>query len=77
MYSKSLGLVDSIVRAGVRIVVGHRWPLIDDEPSVRFVKTFYQRLLSEYPPDDALFWARKSVEDHDAVWASAVMVHQK
>jgi hypothetical protein len=68
--------MDAIAWAGVPIVVGHRWPLIDGRSSVKFVKTFYERLLAEYPPEQALLWARKEVQVDDPTWASAVMIVQ-
>jgi CHAT domain-containing protein len=75
-FSKSLGLMDAVARAGVPIVMGHRWPLIDSKNSVRFVETFYKRLLAEYPPEQALLWARREVQLDDPIWASAVMIVQ-
>jgi CHAT domain-containing protein len=75
-FSKWLGLVDAVVKSGVPIVMGHRWPLIDGASSTRFVQTFYQRLLSQYPPDQALLFARQAVAADDPTWASSVMVMQ-
>jgi len=75
-YGKSLGLVDALVRTGVPLVVGHRWPLIDGDNSIRFVQTFYERLLRGYPPEHALLSARTSVGQYEANWASSLMVMQ-
>jgi CHAT domain-containing protein len=68
--------MDAVVRTGVPITVGHRWPLVDNESSGRFVKTFYEKLLADYSPEQALFWARRAVMQDDPTWASAVMVVQ-
>lgn len=76
VFSKSLGLMDAVVRTGVPIVVGHRWPLLDSDSSVKFVEMFYSKLLAEYSPEQALFWARREVPEDDPTWASAVMVVQ-
>lgn len=76
VHSKSLGLMDAVIRRGVPVVIGHRWPLVDGPPAVSFVRTFYKQLLSGHTPDQAILSARQSVEDYDATWASAVMVLQ-
>ncbi len=75
-YRKSLGLLHAVVRAGVPIAVGHRWPVLDELSNVRFVREFYERLLEKRSPEQALLAARKSVSEHEAVWASPVMVMQ-
>ena len=75
-FSKSLGLVDAVVRTGVPIVIGHRWPLLDSNAAVRLVQTFYEKLLGESAPEQAMLWARRSVKQHDPTWASPVMVVQ-
>jgi CheY-like chemotaxis protein len=79
-FSKSLGLADSAVRAGVPAVISHRWPVRDDDVTVAFVESFYRELLSEYPPERALLSARKAIQQKDSfdsAWSSAVMVVQE
>jgi CHAT domain-containing protein len=76
IFCRSLGLVDAVIRAGVPIVVGHRWPLVDGDLTIKFVQTLYERLLSEYPPEQAIYYARKAAQAEDMIWASAVMVLQ-
>jgi CheY-like chemotaxis protein len=76
LLSKSLGLVDAIASAGVPTVVGHRWPVVDTAHSLRFVTVFYEKLLSEYSPEQAILRARKELRDYDHIWASSVIFVQ-
>jgi|SRR5271157_570783 len=76
VYSKSLGLVDALIQSGVQVAAGHRWPVLDDEASVKFVTTFYESLLEIRNPKQAILRARQSAQAHEAHWASAVMVLQ-
>ena len=74
VYSNLLGMMDAIAKSGVPTVIGHRWPLIDNENSIEFVKTFYEKLMHDYLPEQALFWARYEIQD-SLDWASVVMVN--
>jgi CHAT domain-containing protein/CheY-like chemotaxis protein len=76
VFNNSLGMVDAIVRAGVPAVVGHRWPLVDDLTSLKFVEEFYTKLLTDYTPEQAIFWARKAISNKIPDWASAILVVQ-
>jgi CHAT domain-containing protein len=79
-YSKSLGLADAVVRAGVPAVVCHRWPVPDNDTTVAFVESFYRKLLCEYPPERALLSARRAIQQKDTLdsaWSSAVMIVQE
>ena len=73
VYSKSLGLMDALIQSGVTVVVGHRWPMLDDSDSVRFVITFYETLIDTGSSKRAILRARQSAQAHEAHWASAVM----
>jgi CHAT domain-containing protein len=77
VYSKSLGLVDTLVQCGVPVAVGHRWPVLDDDTSVEFVTTFYDTLLETRNPKQAILAARQNTQAHEAHWASAVLVLQE
>jgi hypothetical protein len=49
---------------------------VDGDLTIKFVQTLYERLLSEYPPEQAIYYARKAAQAEDMIWASAVMVLQ-
>jgi CHAT domain-containing protein len=70
-------LLEAVVDAGVPVVVGNRWPVVDDEDSVNLVVEFYRKLLSGFPPERALWWARRVVRQSHPSWASAVMIDQR
>jgi len=75
VYGKSLGFLDALAKSGVPVIVGHRWPLKDEE-SIAFAAEFYSHLLHNYSPENSILQARKKMSQHDPTWASAVMVVQ-
>ena len=75
VYGKSLGFLDALTKTGLPVIIGHRWPLKDEE-SIRFAAEFYYHLLHNYSPENSILQARKKMSQHDPTWASAVMVVQ-
>jgi CHAT domain-containing protein len=74
--SNTLGLVDAVVQEGVPVVVGHHWPVLDNDDTRLFVREFYEGLLRQRLPEQSLFRARQATKTDVRVWASAVMVVQ-
>jgi len=74
-WSESLGLMDAVVRlSGAPVVIGHRWPVADNDKCLRFVGTFYHQLAARNSPEQALLKARRAVSTSIPTWASPVMV---
>jgi DNA-binding response OmpR family regulator len=75
-----LGLMDSIIQAGVLSVLGFRW-IVDDVGARTFAKAFYRSLFGEANGvlEDALFCARRErtrTTRDDPTWLSPVLVTQ-
>jgi len=75
VYGKSLGFLDALAKSGIPVIVGHRWPLKDEE-SILFAAEFYYHLLHNYSPENSILQARKKMSQNDPTWASAVMIIQ-
>ena len=69
--------MDAVSRAGVPVVLGHRWPLTDTSSAEKFTETFFESLLRREAPEQALLKARQALPEQDPTWASAVMIVQE
>lgn len=72
----TLGLVDSVVQAGVPAAVGYRWS-VQNESARLFALAFYDALFTSRKPASAVLAARKELYasgPSDETWASAVAV---
>lgn len=74
----NLGLMDAVVTAGVPVVLGYRWHVLDE--SARFFAVeFYEYLLRTHQPAVAVHHARQAIhrrEPDDETWTSPILVMQ-
>ena len=65
-------LLQVFSKKGVPEVIGFLWP-INDVDSYKFSKCFYGEFINNFSASEALFSARRAVEDESMLWAAPVL----
>lgn len=74
-----LGIMDALVRAGVPMVLGHRWD-VTDAGALHFAVSFYDALFETHCPARAVLRARNAVyasDPTDVAWGAPILVVQQ
>ena len=74
-----LGIMDARVRAGVPMVLGHRWD-VTDAGALHFAVSFYDALFETHCPARAVLRARNAAyasDPTDVAWGAPILVVQQ
>jgi hypothetical protein len=74
-----LGMMDAAVQAGVPVVLGYRWSVLDSA-AARFGRVFMEKLLETRSPPLAVLHARADayrLDTLDETWSSPILVAQQ
>jgi CHAT domain/Novel STAND NTPase 2 len=78
IFNDFLGIIHSLLVAGVPAILAMRWPL-SDQMAMLLASSFYKELFAGKGLDHSLFYARKQVQNkntNDYTWLSPILVVQ-